>query len=236
MPSSSSATPTSAAPKPYARVAIVGLETAPATILRACFKQFSIETVLLTMEEAMKRLRKEKFEACVLRLQESATALLTTVRTSPSNHRMVIYGIAGTAREALKFSQQGINAVINDPVDRQNALRVIRSTHLLVLHELRRYVRIPMLMQLDARTQSGPTQITMLEISGGGMSVETTQPMKTGESVEVFLTLPNRPILSLKSRVAWSRPDAGVAGLRFEGQEQNRFVVKNWIDSFLDIS
>ncbi len=236
MPAPSSAAPKSAAPKAYARVAIIGLETVTASILRDCFKQFSIEPVLLTMDEANERLRKEKFEACVLRLQEDAIALLTTVRTSPSNHRMVIYGIAGTAREALKFSQQGINAVINDPVDRQNALRVIRSTHLLVLHELRRYVRIPMLMQIDVKTDAGQMRVMMLEISGGGMSVETAKKLNSGEVVEVVLTLPNGPVLSLKSKIAWSRPEQGLAGLRFDAQEQNRFVVKNWIDSYLDIS
>jgi Tfp pilus assembly protein PilZ len=225
----------SAAPKAVARVAIVGLDTATSGLLRDCFKQFSIEPVLLTVESARKSLHNEKFEACVLRLEGEASSLLTLVRTSPSSHRMVVYGIAGNTREALKYSHHGINAFINDPVDRQNALRAIRATHLLVLHELRRYVRIPLVMPLEISSDSGTRRINMHEISGGGMSVETKE-FKIGELVEVRLNLPQGPNLILKSKVAWSRPEQGLAGLRFEESEQNRFIVRNWIDEYLDIS
>jgi len=229
------ATQSSATPKAQARVALIGLDIAAKTILREGFRQFSIECLMFEYEDAQEQISRQKMEACVVRLDQSAMPILSAVRTSRSNNRMVVYGICATAQEALRFSQFGINAVFNDPVDRQNALKVIRATHLLVLHELRRYVRIPILSPLQLRVDGETIGGSIHEISGGGMSLQTKATLATGQPVEVSFRLPNMQELSLKAAVAWVRPDVKLAGLRFDPQEPNRFRVKNWIDQYLDI-
>ena len=129
--------------KAVATVALIGLEEGASAILRDCFKQFGIRTTAVG-GDAIQRLKREKFEACVLRLHETgAEAILEAARTSSSNRRIVVYGICSSAQEALRFSRYGVNAILADPVERQGALRVVRATHLLVINELRRYVRIP---------------------------------------------------------------------------------------------
>ena len=54
---------------------------------------------------------------------------------------------------------------------------MVRATHLLVLHELRRYVRLPMLAELEiVATVDGDKETfraTANEISAGGMSICT---------------------------------------------------------------
>lgn len=230
------AAPRNTASKPVARVAIIGLDVSGAAILNDCFKMFAIETVRLSRESAPDHFQNEKFEACVLRLDQAAGPLLTAVRTSPSNHRMVVYGIAGTTHDAMLYSRYGINAFINDPIERQNALRAIRATRLLVLNELRRYVRIPVLLQLEIASAQGVQRVIMHEISGGGMSVGVTTTFEIGDPVDVLLTLPEGPTLSLNCRVAWTSPKDGLAGFRFDSEELNRFIVKKWIDDYLDIS
>src|SRR5580704_11653571 len=85
--------------KASARVALVDLKEPARMILTDCFRQFGVETVVIT-SNVPDRLKKEKFEACVLKLGPEAEAAMESARTSPSNTRMVIYGIGGSAQEA----------------------------------------------------------------------------------------------------------------------------------------
>ena len=102
------------------------------------------------------RMQREKFEACVLSLRPEAEPVMESVRTSPSNNRMVIYGLGGSAQEAMRFSRYGINAVFNEPLERPAALKLVRATQMLVLHEFRRYVRIPIITEISMVTGLSP--------------------------------------------------------------------------------
>lgn len=225
----------SGGPKALAFVALIGLDDKSNSILRDSFKQFGIETAAFPNEDAPARFKKEKFEACVVHLGPGVDKLLALIRNSANTQRMVIYGICGTAQEALRFSQFGINATFNDPLDRQNLLRVIRATHLLVLHELRRYVRIPMVTEVKIKADHEVFRGSMIEVSGGGLSMQIKAPLKIGEIVEASFTLPDHKELMLRGVVAWMRPDAGTGGVRYEPTDPNRVEVKNWIDDYLDI-
>lgn len=225
----------SASTKPMAFVALLGLEDPANQLFRDSFKQFGIETSAFPLETAETRFKREKFEAAVLRLSPEVEPLLKFLRSNPETQRMVLYGICATAQQALRYSQYGVNAVFNDPIDRQNLLRVIRSTHLLVLHELRRYVRIPMLAEVNVSLSTGRTRTTMLEVSGGGMSMQSSANVKQGEPVEVSFSLPGTKEIALAGTIAWVRPEQGTIGVRFNAQEPNRSVVKAWIDDYLDV-
>ena len=117
---------------------------------------------------------KEKFDACVLSLVDDAEAVMQAARTSASNSRMVIYGLGGTAREAMRYSKYGINAVFQEPLERPSALKLVRATQPLLLHEFRRYVRIPLITEVTITTEDGKRLIaSSKEISSGGMSMPT---------------------------------------------------------------
>jgi Tfp pilus assembly protein PilZ len=222
--------------KAYAYVALIGLGDEAARLIAECFKQFGIETAVFSPEDAPSRFSREKYEACVLSLKNSnAEKLLADIRQSTSTQRMVIYGICATMQEALRFSRYGVNATFNDPLDRQNLLRVIRATHLLVLHELRRYVRIPIVAEVRIRSNGTQHVATMIEVSGGGLSMQSKAPFNLGEVVEVSFALPNAKEVSLRGSVVWLRPDAATTGVRYDVQDPNREAIKSWIDDYLDI-
>ena len=107
--------------KTAARTALVGLNEPARALLSEGFRQFGIETVVVTADAA-ERLRREKFEACVLSLGEGADAVMEAARSSPSNSRCVIYGVGGNAQEAMSYSKYGINAMFNEPLERPAAL------------------------------------------------------------------------------------------------------------------
>src|SRR5215831_16724871 len=127
--------------KTSARAALVGFHEPHQTLLSDCFRQFGIEAVAIH-EDAADRLRKEKFEACVLGLANDgeAEAVMEAARASRSNSRCVIYGVGGTAQVAMRYSKYGINAMFHEPLERPAMLKLVRATRLLVLHEFRRHV------------------------------------------------------------------------------------------------
>ncbi len=226
----------SGGPKAYAYVALIGLGDAAAKLIADCFKQFGIETAAFSPADAAMRFKREKYEACVLSLRApNIETLLADIRRNANTQRMVIYGICATMQEALQFSQYGVNATFNDPLDRQNLLRVIRATHLLVLHELRRYVRIPIMTEVRVRSNGSSNRATMIEVSGGGLSMHSHVTYDFGENVDVAFALPNAKEVSLRGTIVWVRPDSGAIGVRYELHDPGRELVKAWIDDYLDI-
>ena len=79
-------------------------------------------------------------------------------RNSASNSRLVIYGVGGSAQDALKYSKHCINAFFHEPLEKSATLKLLRSTRPLVLHEFRRYARIPVVGEVsvpaDARAST----------------------------------------------------------------------------------
>jgi hypothetical protein len=219
--------------KAAARIALVDLKDTTQTVLVDCFKQFGIQTVLMP-GNAAERLQKEKFEACVVRLGPGAQAVMEAIRTSPSNSRMVIYGLGGSAQEAMRYSKYGINAIFQEPVERSAALKLVRATHMLVLHEFRRYVRIPVITEVAVHVgESRKITATSLEVSSGGMSIKTPEDIGSGQSVEVSFALLTLPRIWIRGNVTWKRPKHSF-GVRFDTTDDRRRKLKEWIDAYLE--
>jgi hypothetical protein len=220
--------------KALARVALVDVKESARTVLSECFRQFGIETVVMS-DTAADRLKREKFEACVVRLCPETEPILESARTSPSNNRMVIYGIGGTIQDAMKYSRYGINAVFNEPIERPSALKLVRSTQMLVLHEFRRYVRIPVITEVSIALADGARfSASSQEISSGGMSLRSAQDVSPGQAVEISFALLTLPRIWVRSTVSWRMPGNKTFGVRFDAQDERRLRVKEWIESYLD--
>jgi hypothetical protein len=214
---------------------LVNVDTATAAILRDCFKQFNIEVQALPLEDAQ-RLHREKVDAIVVWLDDKAGEILEAARTSKSNRRAVIFGICGSVGEAIRYSKFGINVLLEKPVDRQNALRAVRTTHLLIIHEFRRYVRIPIVAKMDAMAGMAHVTGSTVEVSGGGMSIRYKGKLAMNDDIQVTFDLPGQSGIKVRGLVCWLRPNDSTAGVRFEPAEQpGRDAVKKWIDQYLEI-
>jgi hypothetical protein len=218
-----------------ARIASIHIDPACNSFLNDCFKQFGIMVVPADDDPVM-LLNRQKFEACVLRLYDpDADRILKAARNSPSNRRLVIYGIARNTQEALRYSAYGINAVLDEPLDRQSVLKVVRATHLLVIHELRRYVRIPVVSQVEVEVENRILTVTAVEVSSGGMSVRSLSALPKGEAIRLNLALPGLEKLSVRAFVCWYRDSDKIYGLRFDPTDDRRLRVRGWIDQYLEI-
>src|SRR3954467_15168029 len=222
--------------KAIARLAMIGLDDKSADILRECFRQFGVSTTAVA-DDPTHRFLKEKFEACVLRLDDGAETVLEQIRNSPSNKRIVIYGIAKGTQAAMRYSKYGINAVFEEPLDRASVLKVVRSTHLLVINELRRYVRVPIVTEASIEAQDKRIASSTLEVSAGGMSLICSSKLHLGHSVQISFSLPilNGGNVKVKASVCWARENENAYGVRFDATDDRRLQVKRWIDEYLQI-
>jgi len=227
------AAPILSSKKASARAALVDLKEPVRNLLAECFRQFGVESVVLA-NGAAERLKKEKFEACVVKLGPEAQAVMESARTSPSNSRVVIYGVGGSAQDAMRFSKYGINAVFQEPLERSTALKLVRATHMLVLHELRRYVRIPVITEVSVVTNDNRLTATSIELSSGGMSIRTAEDITTGQVVEVSFALLTLPRIWVRGTVSWRNKAGKTMGVRFDQQDERRVRVKEWVDAYLE--
>ena len=221
--------------KIVARAASIHIDNACNAFMHDCFRQFGIHVVGLAGDPSA-TFNRQKFEACVLRLYDpQAEAILKAARSSSSNKNIVIYGIARNTQEALRYSNYGINAIFDEPLDRQSVLKVVRATHLLVIHELRRYVRVPVIAEATLELGATTAKVMTVEVSSGGMSVRSPNPLSSTDSVRVSARLPGLDNLDVRAFICWARPAEKVYGLRFDPSDQRRLQVRRWIDQYLEI-
>ena len=219
--------------KASARAALVGFHEPHQTLLHDCFRQFGIAAVAIH-EDAADRLRKEKFEACVLGLANDgeAEAVMEAARGSRSNSRCVIYGVGGTAQVAMRYSKYGINAMFHEPLERPAMLKLVRATRLLVLHEFRRYVRIPVITEVSITGEGRRSTASSIEMSSGGMSLKSVEAFSSGANVEISFALMTLPRVNLRGVISWNKPKS--LGVRFDPNDARRLKLKTWIDSYLE--
>jgi len=228
-----SLTPLSSSRKFSARAALVDLHESSRTVLSECFRQFGIDPVPITSENS-RRLSKEKFEACVVRVGSTAEDVLESARRSRSNSRMIIYGLGGSMKELMKLSKYGLNAIFHEPLERPAALKLVKATQMLVLHEFRRYVRIPVITEVSVVAGQRQFTATSLELSSGGMSLKCPEEIAQGTQVEISFALLTLPRIWIKGTVSWCKPANKLFGVRFDPTDARKARIKEWVDGYLE--
>lgn len=226
------AQPSSVVPKATARVAAIDVADPAFRILSDCFRQYGIEISAL-VGNVPDRLRKEKFDACVLNLAPEMLSTVQAARSSPLNRRLVIYGISHNPGDAGPFTKYGINAVLDWPFERQSAHKMIRSTQSLIIHEFRRYVRVPVMTEVAVRVDGQKFSALSEEISAGGMCLRVPQRLAAASPMLLSFILPSQNKVTITATLCWAREQENLVGLRFGPADDRRLQVKSWIDQYL---
>lgn len=170
----------------------------------------------------------------MLPLGPAAGNIIELARGSASNSRMVIYGLGGTAQDALRYSKLCINAVFHEPLERSAAVKLVRSSRMLVVHEFQRYVRVPVMTEVRLVTNDGARiTATSQEISSGGMSLKGAQAPEIGTPVEVSFSLLTLPRVWVRGNIAWKKTDK-TFGIRFDTSDDRRQRLKEWLAAYLE--
>jgi PilZ domain len=124
--------------------------------------------------------------------------------------------------------------MFQEPLERPAALKLVRATHMLVLHEFRRYARIPIMTEVTVVSHDGHRlTASSIEISSGGMSLKSAEDMPSGTNVDVSFSLLTLPRVSVRGVVTWRKSKS--FGVHFEPTDDRRQRVKEWIDAYLEL-
>ena len=104
---------------------------------------------------------------------------------------------------------------------------------MLVLHEFRRYTRVPIMTEVTLVSPDGHRlSASSLEVSSGGMSLKSAEDMPTGTNVEISFSLLSLPRVCVRAVVSWRKTKS--FGIRFDPADDRRHKVKEWIDAYLE--
>lgn len=113
-------------------------------------------------------------------------------------------------------------------------MKLVRSTRMLVLHEFRRYVRIPVMTEVGIVMADGSRMTaTSQEISSGGMSLKGNHVPEPGSLVEVSFSLLTLPRVWVRGQVTWKKSNRGF-GIRFDSTDERRQRLTEWIVAYLE--
>ncbi len=221
--------------KPQPKIALVGLTADESKLFSDCCKQLEIQAPVVD-DHSGQQFQREKFEGIAIAIGAEAEQILHMIRSSPSNRRVLIYAIAGQLRDVYPLSRYGINATFERPLDRQSVLKLLRATRMLIVHEFRRYLRVPIVLPLQIESDSAKVAGSTCELSGGGMSLTLTEGrLNTGERATVSFSLPGLAVLKLTGQVCWRKEAEKTFGIKFDETAPARAQIRAWIDEFLGI-
>lgn len=183
---------------------------------------------LLTAESLINT---RKFEAIVvdLALGEEVGHVLDRIRLSSSNGNSVTFAIVDSGRGAELGAQP--NFVIPKPLTENLVKSVLRAALGLIIRDYRRYFRcpveIPVVIRIDGSVQI-PCQ--MVNISEGGLAVNTTVAFDPGARVKAGFTLPEEPTtFDIAAEICWC-DKSGRAGVQFRTvSTEQKLRLQDWL-------
>jgi hypothetical protein len=213
-------------------IALAGIDKETEALLVECFSQFGITGASLGPDAAT-RLQNENFDACVVTLCKGAEILLEDIRTSPVNRRSLIYALSHDLGQLSQYMQYGINIVWPLPLDRNHVIKSLRSTHLMVLNELRKHVRLPLVVPAEIYAGGQRHFGSTREIGAGGVSIKTSAKLQTDSQVKVTFSLPGHSSWTIPATVCWKREVEEMLGFHFDAQAPQVAEVRRWVEDYL---
>ena len=218
--------------KSFARAAIVGLDPENVMVLRDCFAAHCIRLAMAPVAQPA-RLEHEKFECCVVNLVPGCEPFLEEIRRSAVNRSTVLIGARSSARDLAPYWKYGFNALLDLPLRLDEALEALRTSCLLTVRQLRRYVRVPFATEVDSLADDVPLKCLSREISAGGLALSVPPQAKGAKSWRLEFLLPNAKAVRISGTTCWAKPLEHMVGVLFDPGSEQRNYIKTWLVSFL---
>jgi len=178
-----------------ARVLVVDDDALTCELIREILCSAGMEATSLTdSTEAASRLRIDKFHAIFLDVHmppPDGIELARQIRASRTNATSVIVMITGEEDRTVmaRAFQAGVEFFLFKPVDRGKLLQLIRATGGTIERERRRFMRIRLRRRVSIDSPQASLNGTTLDLSLGGMLIETERTFPTGTLVTVNLEI-----------------------------------------------
>ncbi len=144
----------------------------------------------------------------------AAMKFLDGVRTGSSNKFSVVFAVLEPSQDVAPVLQAGANIVLHKPLRLAEVARAITGALSLMSAEKRRFFRYPVSVPVALTVGGQQKQVTMSNLSEGGMAVWSVREHPPGEQVAFSFRLPFGGIIRGQGEIAWISND-GNAGIRF---------------------
>jgi len=181
---------------------------------------------------ASRILRRQKFDTVIVECARDGSGfdVLQKLRSDSPNQKTIAVGIVDDYQQMKMAFANGANFVLSKPISAEDAGRIFRFTRGVITRMVRRFLRVAVhhLAHVDIEGMFDPAFI--LDLSEGGMAVQSLVPLKTGQVLNISFLLPSTGIsVSGKAVVAWSDP-TGRTGVEFDDiSDDQRAALKQWV-------
>jgi len=189
------------------RILVVDDDPTICELIQEVLRSVEIESLTATHGGmALTHLATEKFDAVFLDVHmpsPDGIELTRKIRSGGLNYSTPIMIITGEDNRALlgRAFEAGANFFLYKPIGRHDVLRLIRATQGSIEHERRRFrrvnVQLPVTLEFGSERLNGST----LDLSIGGMFVQSSRALPVGSAVQVSLELKPDPPMLLAARV-----------------------------------
>lgn len=218
------------------KILVVDDEPAVCKLLKSLLEALGIETLALTdSRAAARRIENEKFDGIVLdaRMPKPDGFELTRhVRTHPMNREAPVVMITAwddvaTMRRAYRA---GVSFFLGKPVVPEKLYGLFRAARGPMLRERRRHARLPYRTSVMCTFREERYTVTSLNISEGGMALESAAGAPLGEILELEFKLPSfSEPLKLRGKVIRKAQPDRTAVQFVDLREFEREALQNYI-------
>lgn len=175
---------------------------------------------LADSREAANRIRKEKFDLVALSADMphlDGFELAQRIRVSPSNQEVpILMFTSGDSGEAMRRGfALGVTFYLDKPLSPEKLRGLFAMARGVMLQQRRRYVRLPICVQVECTVGDTQFQTRSMDLAQGGILLESSGGLTVGDTVQAKFSLPGiREPLDLMGRVARKVSPDGI-GLEF---------------------
>jgi CheY-like chemotaxis protein len=157
--------------------------------------------------EALRLLHTRKFDAIIVdsHLGTQSASVLEEVHSSASNRTAVTFAIGS---DGMDSNMRKLSSFVFDgPISSESVRRTLRAGYGMILRERRRYFRCPTCIPvLILKRPTYEVRCHSINISEGGLALNTSIALKPGEHVQLRFALPGRQDpWTMEGTVCWGK-------------------------------
>jgi CheY-like chemotaxis protein len=165
-------------------------------VVQGMLQSLGYEVMALTdSRQAQVRIDREKFSAAFIDAHMphlDGCALSRHIRNSPSNSTIPIVLLTkhGDIEDMRAGFKSGVTFFVSKPLELENLSVLVRAIQNAMLRDKRRYIRLPLYAVVSCRVGQREFNASTLDISEGGILLESGANAATGPEVDLLFALP----------------------------------------------
>ena len=215
-------------------LAAVGIASSELETLQTAWKMFGVAVQILPYE-GLRSLKDKPINAFIVRLHGGAKSVLQTIRSIEKYQRALIYGVGGDT-DITELAEYEISVLMPD-LSEDSAIEAIQNTYQLLLHQMRRHARIPMVMPVKVTAGAFTLRAVSRNISAGGIRISLSEPaeaqmvaLQPDKVSQITFDAPHAARFHLPSTLV--RKSKNSVGFEFVSSPDQESL-KHWLDKHL---